>query len=203
VTKLSTERVPAYRSELVFGIGSGDIFAASFAFFWGIEGRSAQDAADAASRCTARYVGSRSTPLPTLSGLNEAQFTPVAGTPGRVYLAGPFFSLSQRWMVEEARAHLLGMDQSVFSPLHDVGVGPADTVAPLDLAGFDRCNRVLALLDGGDVGTVFEVGYAVSRGIPVVALAENLSDEQLKMIVGSGCVRTDDFATALYLTTWL
>jgi nucleoside 2-deoxyribosyltransferase len=117
-------------------------------------------------------------------------------------LAGPFFCLAERWLVEEARSHLLGMKLSVFSPLHDVGPGPADVVAPADLAALDQCDRVFALLDGADPGTVFEVGYARAKGIPVVALTQTLSEEQLKMIVGSGCIHVDDFATAVYLTAW-
>ena len=203
LTRTSRQQVPAYRSELVFGIGSGDIFAASFAYFWGVEGRGPEEAADVASRCTARYCGSRSTPLPSDAELHTLKFEPVRARPGRIYLAGPFFSLAQRWLIEEARTHLLGMGQAVFSPIHDVGAGPAEQVAPADLAEFDKCDRVLALLDGADVGTVFEVGFARARGLPVVALAENLSQEQLKMIVGSQCNCTDDFATALYLTSWI
>jgi nucleoside 2-deoxyribosyltransferase len=111
------------------------------------------------------------------------------------------------WMVrallEEARTHLAAVDLEVFSPLHDVGAGPAESVAPADLAGIANCDRMLALIDGADVGTVFEVGYAISRGIRVVALSETLSIESLKMINGSGCILTKDFASAIFRTAWL
>lgn len=194
--------VPAYRTELVFSIGSGDIFAAAFAHYWAREGAEPAVAADLASRSAAWYCSSRSVPLLSLADLRAMPLNPVVPKPGCAYLAAPFFSIGQRWLVEEARSHLVSMGVEVFSPLHEVGVGPADVVAPADLAGLDQCDRVLALVDGADCGTIFEVGYARARGLPVVAFAEALPDEQLKMIVGSGCQHTDDFATAIYLTAW-
>lgn len=202
VTKNRTERVPAYRTELVFSIGSGDVFAAAFAYFWGHENLKPADAADLASRATALYCASRSPSVPSRKELNARKVLPVVASGGRVYLAGPFFTIAQRWLVEEARTHLLGMGLKVFSPLHDVGIGPAERVGPADLKGIRRSDRVLALVDGGDTGTLFEVGYARSLKLPVVALAEVMSDEQLKMLVGSGCAAVDDFATAIYRTAW-
>jgi hypothetical protein len=194
--------IPAYRTSLVFGIGSGDVFAAAFAHYWGREGESPEIAAELASRSAAWYCSSRSAPLLTRAELLARQFSPVAASLGRVYLAGPFFTIAQQWLVEEARSHLLGMGLGVFSPLHDVGPGPAEVVAPADLQAMDDCDRMLALVDGADPGTLFEVGYARARKIPVIALAQNLSEEELKMVTGSGCRHTDDFATAIYLTAW-
>jgi hypothetical protein len=203
ITPTSRHEVPAYQTELVFSLGSGDIFAAAFAYFWGEKEFAPEIAADLASRSTARYCESRSAPLLSEADLQSMAFRPVVATSGRVYLAGPFFNLPQRWLIEEARTHLIGMGLQVFSPLHDVGQGPAHKIAPADLEGLSGCDRVLALVDGADPGTMFEVGYAIARGMPVVALAETLSNEELKMIVGSGCKRTDDFVTAIYLTSWI
>jgi nucleoside 2-deoxyribosyltransferase len=201
-TASSRHEVPAFRTQLVFSIGSGDIFASAFALFWAVQGLAPEEAAELASRSTAMYCESRSAPLLTAQELRTRSLAAVHANKGRVYLAGPFFCLKERWMVEEARSHLLGMRLEVFSPLHDVGPGPANVVAPADLAALDRCDRVLALLDGADPGTLFEVGYARAKGLPVFVLSETLTEEQLKMIDGSGCVRTDDFATAIYLTAW-
>ncbi|XXT21513.1 PfkB family carbohydrate kinase [Sorangium sp. So ce429] len=203
LTATTLEAVPAYKGELVFSIGSGDIFAAAFAYFWGEAKLAPELAADLASRSTARYCETRSPLLLKQRDLEATMLLPVSSTTGRVYLAGPFFTIAQRWLVEEARAHLRGMGQGVFSPLHDVGRGSADEVAPADLAGIDACDRMLALVDGADPGTLFEVGYARARGLPVVALAESLPQEDMKMIVGSGCKYTDDFVTAIYSTCWI
>lgn len=202
VTSTATAEVSAYHGASVFSIGSGDIFAAAFTRFWGLDEMDPTEAADLASRATARYCESRDPTIPTVQDLRTEWSNAIAATRGKVYLAGPFFTIANRWLVEEARTHLIEMELEVFSPLHDVGVGAGADVAPKDLAALADCDRVLALVDGADPGTIFEVGYARARGLPVVALAETLSNENLKMIEGSGCVVVNDFATALYYTAW-
>jgi hypothetical protein len=194
--------VPAYRSKTVFGIGSGDIFAAAFTFFWAQEGRAPEQAADLASRAVSHYVETREEKLASDDVL-KAPFEPAIVKPGRVYLAGPFFSMAQIWLVEEARMALRNFGLNVFSPLHDVGYGAANDVAPADLAGLETCDRVFAILDGLDAGTVFEVGFARKIGLPVIAYAETISKEACTMFSGSGCRLVDDFATAVYETAWV
>ncbi|MBN0217347.1 carbohydrate kinase family protein, partial [Pseudomonas aeruginosa] len=58
--KIST--VPAYRTERVWKIGSGDTFAAHFALGWLDNGLSAHDAASLASIATAFYCESQGFP---------------------------------------------------------------------------------------------------------------------------------------------
>ena len=194
--------VPAYRSESVFKIGSGDVFSAAFTQFWAVEGRSPVEAADLASRATSHYANTRSLPIPTgdeLLGLNAEPVTP--GT-GRIYIAAPFFNLAERWIVEEIRNQLMMMQVPGFSPLHDVGEGAGEIVAPLDLEGLVGCKAVLAIINGADAGTLFEVGYAVARGIPVVALAQNVRPEDVKMPAGAGCRIVGDLVSAIYHAIW-
>ncbi|MDO8473396.1 MAG: PfkB family carbohydrate kinase [Dehalococcoidia bacterium] len=200
-----TAHVPAYKSDFVWGIGSGDVFAAAFAHFWAEKGISPDKAADLSSRATALYCGSMSLSLPSQNDLQSSHLHPIGSLTGRrrVYLAGPFFNLTQRWLVEEARNHLLAQGMDVFSPLHDIGSGPAETVVSADLEGLHGCDRVLALVDGGDVGTIFEIGYARAKHIPVVAFAQNTSEGDLKMLSGSGCIIVNDFVTAIYHTSWI
>lgn len=195
--------ISAFQTPAVFSIGSGDMFAAAFTYFWTVEGAAPEEAADLASRATARYCASQSEELVEKHDLKTLPYAPLSSTSGRVYLAAPFFTLAERWLVEEARAHLRGMQLEVFSPVHDVGLGPAETVAKADLDGLDACDRVLALVDSGDPGTLFEVGYARKCGKPVICLTETLSEEEKKMLVGSGCICISDFATALYRTAWV
>jgi nucleoside 2-deoxyribosyltransferase len=57
-------------------------------------------------------------------------------------------------------------------------------------------------LDGLDPGTIYEVGYAHSRGTKVIAFVSAERPEDLKMIIGGGSQITNDFATALYSTVW-
>ncbi|MFV9485188.1 nucleoside 2-deoxyribosyltransferase [Pseudomonas aeruginosa] len=104
--------------------------------------------------------------------------------------------------MDEARSALQDMGFNVFSPIHDVGVGPAKDVAQADLKALDACSVVLAVLDGLDPGTLFEVGYARAKGIPVIAVAESVDPSALTMFIGSDCYITNDFTTAIYVTCW-
>ncbi|MHA6767013.1 PfkB family carbohydrate kinase [Sphingobium ummariense] len=196
------EFVPAYRSESVFKIGSGDVYSAAFTYFWAVAGKSYVEAADLASKSTSRYCETMSLPIGSEADLTAHSFNPVVPGRGRIYLAAPFFNLAERWLVEEIREQFLGMGVSVFSPFHDVGPGSAEHVAPLDLKGLDECDAVLAVLNGGDAGTIFEVGYAVAQGKPVVALAQNMRPEDMKMPIGSNCLITTDLVSAIYHTIW-
>ncbi|MGD0091804.1 MAG: PfkB family carbohydrate kinase [Planctomycetota bacterium] len=202
LVKGRSRSIPAYFSERVWSIGSGDVFAAAFASFWGLEKLDPFEAADCASKVTAIYAETGAAAIIKRGDLQKEQRRAVKPRPGRVYLAGPFFSVAQRWLVEEARDHLHRAGLKVFSPVHDVGRGAAHEVAPADLAGLKECDRVLALLDGADPGTIFEVGWARACGLPVIAYAESLPDEALKMIAGSNCRVVRDFASAIYHTAW-
>lgn len=201
-TKDGSWTVPAYRSESVFKIGSGDVFSAAFTQFWALEGRAPAEAADLASRAVSQYVNTRSLPISSADELRGISAQPINPGKGRIYIAAPFFNLAERWIVEEIRNQLMTMHVPVFSPLHDVGEGPGEVVAPLDLKGLDECQAVLAILNGADAGTVFEVGYAVAKGIPVVALAQNTRPEDVKMPAGSGCRIVDDLVSSIYHAVW-
>ena len=202
-----TEYVPAYATSRVWKIGSGDQFAANFAYAWMEERRSPFESADRASRSAAFYAQHRRYPdVGELDAFAPAPLrlsdTYLQGRAPTVYLAGPFFTLGQLWVVEQARNCLLDMGLDVFSPYHDVGPGPAEMVVGKDIEGIHRSQVMLAIADGLDSGTVFEVGYARSRGIPVVMYAENVSPEDLKMMDGTDCFLRDDFVSAIYQTAW-
>lgn len=204
-------RIPAYRTESVWPIGSGDVFAAVFAARWAGQDLPAIEAAGEASRAAALYVNNRVLPVSSeeiKAGVEfpfpplELSDKPLEDHEYHVYLAGPFFNIAQRWLVEESRQALRGMRLKVFSPLHDIGLGSGQDVAPQDLEGLKRCRAVLALVDGVDTGTVFEIGFARALNKPVVALAESTGEEALKMICGSGCDVVSDFVTAIYRAAW-
>lgn len=193
--------VPPYRSERVYKIGTGDVFSAAFAENWILEKCPAAKAADAASRCVAHYAQTR---MPIVRADQATAAVPVAsGSGGLVYLAGPFFATHELWLVEEAYRALRELGIDAFSPYHAVGLGAPSQVVPADLEALDRSTAVLALLDGGDPGTLFEVGYATRAGLPVVALAQSVKRSDLTMLLGSpNCQVVDDFATALYHVAW-
>ena len=199
--------VPAYRTERVWKIGSGDTFAAHFALGWMDNGLSAHDAALTASIATAFYCENQGFPDQTLL----ADFKPQPLQPSmryrggyapKVYLAGPFFTLAELWMVGQARRDLQAMGMDVFSPYHDVGLGSADDVVEKDLEGVRDCDALFAIGDGLDSGTIYEIGYARALNKPVVFYAENESSQDKKMMEGSRCRITDDYVSAIYQTVW-
>jgi nucleoside 2-deoxyribosyltransferase len=203
-TAARISRVPAYRTNRVWPIGSGDVFSALFAHGWMELGLDPVEAATVASKGTSHYVETQL--LPQKNDLERTTFQPLRHLPPdkfkKIYLAGPFFNLPQRWLIEEFKDALANAGVQVFSPLHDVGRGSADDVYAPDIEGLKTCPVVLACLDGLDPGTIYEVGYAHSLGAKVIAFVSAERMEDLKMVIGGGSQISNDFATALYLTVW-
>jgi len=205
--------VRPFPTSRVYKIGSGDAFSAAFAYAWLIEDQEPVAAAWFASRVAAAYVETSRDRFTDdeIRGFRAqaraAQARNGAGSPRPVpetciYLAGPFFTTEQQWLVDEVRGALTDMGFRVFSPVHDVGSGPPDEVAPADLAALDSAGMVIALLNGVDSGTMFEVGYARAKNIPVVAVAEAVPAIPLTMVLGSGCYVTNDLTTGVYAACW-
>lgn len=198
--------VPAFRTERVWKIGSGDTFVANFAYHW-MSGAPAANAALLASRATAYYCEhngfARQSELEcyTPEPVHVSQRCRDGYRP-KVYLAGPFFTLAQLWLVEQAREQLYALGLDVFSPYHDVGHASASDVAAKDLAAIDDSDILLALADGLDSGTMYEIGHARAKGKPVVIYVENEPDNALKMMAGAGCIISKDYVSAIYHTLW-
>lgn len=195
--------IPVYKTRHVWPIGSGDVFTTVYAYYW-FSGSKAADAAMNASKAVAAYCEGQGDVDRVADAVREGtayeEFVPKKQ--GRVYLAGPFFTLSQKLFVSECRNLLRAMGVNVFSPYHDVGEGKAEDVVPKDIEQLKNCSCVFAIVDGLDSGTLFEVGYAVSLGMKVVAYVENETEGALKMLAGTGCDIEKDFTTAMYKTCW-
>lgn len=206
-TSSGSSQVPAYRTSNVWKIGSGDCFVAYFAQAWMEDRLSPAQAADRASRATAFYCETQG--FATLEQLSQAMHKPISSAqqepsaPKLVYLAGPFFHLSQIWMIEQARALLKSAGLKVFSPFHDIGLGSASDVVQKDIEAIMKCDLIFAIADGLDPGTIFEIGYARSIDKPVVIYSElHSGEEALKMMEGTECDIYQNFTTAIYATRW-
>ena len=195
--------IPPLPTDEVWPIGSGDSFCAGFANAWLHEGASAVEAAVAGARAAAAWCSTQSLPLPR-SALEPGQPDPaVPILPGgiHVYLAGPFFDVAQRWLIEVVRDALLDLGAGVFSPYHHVGVGGFE-VAKEDIDGLEQADAVLALLDGADPGTMFEAGWAEHANKPVVGYAERVDHASLTMAGGLAADLYEDLPTAVYKSVW-
>jgi hypothetical protein len=193
-----THHVGPYPTETVWPIGSGDVFAAGFAHAW-LSGAKARHAARRGSFAASRWCSTR-----RLGAVAAQQTTPKAPPlpkPGKVYLAGPFFDLGQRMLLEDVRDALRDLGADVFSPLHDVGVGGPEAGA-MDLLALRECTSVLALLDGHDPGTILECGWARHAGTPVVGYAHHIGREANTMLVASGAELHNDLPSAVYRAIW-
>jgi hypothetical protein len=194
----------------VWSIGSGDIFSAIFTSEWAIKRKGPVQAAVEASKAVGEYAISRSLPIPPRLKKNKssparlATFRDIRENFSRplIYLAAPFFTMAQRWMVEQVRKALLDAGLSVFSPYHQVGHGLAHEVVPADINALERAKAVFAIADGMDSGTLFEIGFARAKGIPVIVFVENESQGDLKMLEGTECKITSDLTTAVYSVAW-
>lgn len=132
-TAAAQQWITPFPSKRVWKIGSGDVFSAAFAHAWLQEGASILDAAWFASRTVAEYVGTRAESFAPdcLQSLRDeakaaAKKTATAAREipdASIYLAGPFFTTNEQWLVDEARFALREMGFKVFSPIHEIGEG--------------------------------------------------------------------------------
>lgn len=198
--------VEPYQTRNVYPIGSGDTFAAAFYFYWVSQQMPAYEAAKRASAVAAFYCDTKtySDDQSLDDYISKLQaYKPRVQKKLNIYLAGPFFTLAQMWLINETKRCLEDTGMDVFSPYHDVGVGTAEDVVQHDVDGIHNCDVVYALFDDRDPGTLFEIGMAIQAGKKVVVLAENSTNEHLKMYEGTGCQIYKDFATSIYAVGWL
>jgi nucleoside 2-deoxyribosyltransferase len=199
--------IPVYKTKVVWPIGSGDIFSAAFAANWILKKKSAIEAAQIASRYAAHYCQLQELPLPNEP--DHFEDLPIRECIRKIYLAGPFFNMSERWLINELKNILTDFGNEVFSPFHEIGLShdslesqAVSDIVIRDLDAIREADLVFAVLNGLDAGTIFEIGYAKSLGKNVIVLAENVSSNDLTMLVGSGCDIITDFSTAVYKASW-
>ena len=194
--------IPVYETDRVWSIGSGDVFSAFFALNW-FKGVEPLVAATLASKATALYCNSKV--LTFNKKLNTFSFPELLQKEkpkGQIYLAGPFFTFSDRWLVNEIYTAFKSVGVKIFSPFHDVGHGKACDVVEKDIEGLKNSEVIFAIVDGVDSGTLFEIGYAIAEGKKVIAFAQNETEESLKMLEGTNCEIVKDLTTAIYKTYW-
>ena len=155
--------VPAFRSERVFKIGTGDVFSAMFSLHWGHEHRNPAEAAELASRAVAAYCSDRQLPVAP-SALRKLQSVPL-GQAGQVLLEGSVTTLGHRYTMEEARFQLRDLGAVVCAPQLDgnsageitatLVLGDAvDEEAEARLRRLDPAVPMVVLLEDGDSGTI-------------------------------------------------
>ena len=98
--------IPVYMTNSVWSIGSGDVFVAVYSYYW-FKGFHECEAANKASYATAEYCNSRSYEFGEFqTNENIKPFDIKQAPKGKVYLAGPFFTFAQRWLIDRIRRDL-------------------------------------------------------------------------------------------------
>ena len=116
-----------------------------------------------------------------------------------VYFAGPLFTLAERRFNEELSAEMRRLCPTLdiffpqccdkeFQGLPDFAQRVYDTL----MEALDRCDAVVAILDGADSdsGTCIEIGYARARGKPVIGVRTDFRDGEvhgLNIMTGRSC----------------
>ena len=112
------------------------------------------------------------------------------------YLAGPFFNEQQIDMQEKIESLMAVQGKKCFSPRKDAGtLGPNPTVEDMqrvfntDLDAINHCKYLFANVSFRDTGTSVEIGYALSRNIPVILFwNEHVHDsDHVNLMIASAC----------------
>lgn len=110
-----------------------------------------------------------------------------------IYLASPFFNDVQVAKMEKYYDQLTSLGFNVFKPMSvdDLVSMPIneenlrkeelrEEIFQLDRGAIDKSKAVFAICDESDTGTLWEVGYACGKDIPVVAFC---SEQNLNLMI--------------------
>ncbi|WP_298854766.1 carbohydrate kinase family protein [uncultured Ruegeria sp.] len=185
----SERSIPAYRSDSVFKIGTGDVFSAIFAYYWAEEQRPPAEAADLASQYVSLYVATRSLPEQNFGDVKLVSVGQTNALPLR--LEGKVDTIGRRYTLEEACFRLRELGAEVVCPLID---GPRS---------FDEdWGSLLVLSDQPEEPAIQRCIKAVSDGRVVTLLLEISDQHSMLKLLDEGVNVTSDFATALYQACW-
>jgi nucleoside 2-deoxyribosyltransferase len=90
----------------------------------------------------------------------------------RIYLAAPLFAKGEQDFNLMVYEYLKANGYQVFLPQKECEQAEGESIYKTCLLGLKSSAIVVAILDGADAdsGTAWECGYAVSQGIPVIAV---------------------------------
>lgn len=205
LNKEEVYNIPAYKTDVVNKIGSGDIFTTAFAYYWFDYGElSIQECALYASKTTAIYCDNETYEAYNIkaSKFNYNELETKKINEKQVYIASPIFSLSEIVLVDKIRDSLIDLGVKVFSPYHDVGYGNEKLIAEKDIRGIDESDIIFCVLDGLDSGTLIELGYAMSKGKEIIGYHRTVNSGDLLMLEMAKIKYFNELTTALYQTIW-
>lgn len=191
------KNVPAFKSEAICTLGSGDVFAGALVASY-MQNGNLLESVEIAS-CVAAHFIERIAPegaLTKLAAEHEMKKRPKIHVPDTdnkyIYLAGPFFCEQERIWVDRVCVALESAGLQIYSPSRENGIitlssteAERERTFISDLELIEQSKVVVALLDHEDSGTHFEIGYAHKKGIPVIGL--QTSGDQPNNMILFGC----------------
>jgi hypothetical protein len=173
--------IPAFDSERVFKIGTGDVFTGAFAYHWCESEKSATDSASLASQAVSYYAETRNLRI------QFADRRPILSVNARIAVASSGNSLPDRLLSEEAESSLRSLGA-------DVARLPS---GPVTGSSFDA---ILVLTDENGDGAQTLTAKIAAAGIPAVVLTKGAPTSHAST---ENTFYTDDFATAIYKSFWI
>ncbi|WP_189410895.1 carbohydrate kinase family protein [Neogemmobacter tilapiae] len=196
-----TATVPAYRSDRVYKIGTGDIFTAAFSGAWLCDGRRPADAADHASRCVSRYAETRH--VSTSETSSQGNFLPAPiGTTGAVLVLGSTSSMPCAWLFHEARDALRRMGVTISPRTGTSSMERGDPFVSTASKASISPTAVLALLDQLDTATMLWIFDAFRSKLPIVGYSQGSPSIAHSLSTFPEMEICDDFSTAIYHVAW-
>ena len=201
--KNSEINIPSYITNNVNKIGSGDIFTSSFGYYWMVKGFPIEAAANYASKSTAIFCDKKAyIDSSDYSEFNYLEFNFKQLSEKQIYLAAPFFSISELILIDKIRTTFLSFGVKVFSPFHDVGLGDDIMIANKDLEAIDNSDTIFFVLDHLDSGTLIESGYSMAKNKKLIGYHRTCDENNLLMLKPASINFYQHLTTAIYQTIW-
>lgn len=99
-----------------------------------------------------------------------------------IYIAGPFFNEDQVALVEAIEAVLTFNNMPFYSPrsegvlfhmTQEEKAARMKYIFDKNIEMLDKCDKVVAIIDNYDTGTVFEIGYAFAKEKKIITVTDN------------------------------
>lgn len=196
ISKEGITHYPAYKSKVMCTLGSGDVFAGALTTTF-LRTKDIHYSMRIATCVAANFIESFEVEsIVTRAGVEEdilyRELRTSHTSDKFIYLAGPFFNEQQILWLELVCNSLENASFKVISPSRENGIITMNTsfeerkeIFEKDINLLEKANIVVALLDNDDPGTIFEIGYAFQKNIPIFAL--KTSQSQLNNMILFGC----------------
>lgn len=195
-----SENIPAFISNVVCSLGSGDVFGGVLASLF-LLNRDISYCARIASCVAANFIEQYETEsiISTTAAEYDIKVRPLKEISNfnkkKIYLAGPFFCNQEVDWVNYICTILENVGFTVLSPSRENGIiseryseQQKKEIFLLDIELLEKSDLVVAILDHDDPGTFFEIGYAFKMNKKIVGLKTGNSNLQsMNNMITYGC----------------